>query len=67
MKSIFVLAIINITNLMGRTSIFNYYGYLQKNITENYDISKTSKNTSWCIFQNNTLKFQKEHITMVMI
>ena len=51
MKSIFVLAIINITNLMGRTSIFNYYGYIQKNITENYDISKTSKNTSSLFFK----------------
>ena len=44
---------------------------MYKNITENYDISRTSKDTfesiSCFIFQNNTLKFQEEHITMVMI
>ena len=44
---------------------------MYKNITENYDISKTSKNifesTCYFIFQNNTLKLQEEHITMVML
>ena len=44
---------------------------MYKNVTENYDISRTSKDTSESIscfiFQNNTLKFQEEHITMVMI
>ena len=44
---------------------------MYKNITENYDISKTTKDTfesiSCFIFHNNTLKFQEEHITMVMI
>ena len=44
---------------------------MYKNITENYDISRTSKDIfesiSCFIFQNNTLKFQEEHITMVII
>ena len=42
-----------------------------KNIMENYEIPKTSKNTILVnilfTFQNNTLKFQEKHFTMVMI